>query len=53
MLRKSERLLEDLIEGDVVLDDAAEHRWFLDKLTKHRDLETKIDRQASLLGGKS
>ena len=36
-------ILEELVEGDVVLDDAAEHRWFLNKLTQHRDLEMKLD----------
>lgn len=37
-------ILEEMIEGgDHVIDDPAIHRWFRDKLTKHRELEMKID----------
>ena len=35
--------LEELIEGDQVIDDPAIHRWFRNKLTEHRELEMKID----------
>lgn len=40
-------ILEEMIEGDAVLDDPAEHRWFRDKLTEQRNLEMKIEQLAA------
>jgi hypothetical protein len=39
-------LLEAMVEGDVVIDDAATHQWFRNKLSEYRDLEIKMDAEA-------
>ena len=36
-------LLEQLVEGDLVLDDASVHQWFKKKLDDYRDFCIKID----------
>lgn len=39
-------LLEGLVEGDRVIDDAATHQWFRNKLDNYRDLCIEFDGQA-------
>jgi hypothetical protein len=36
-------ILENIVEGDVVFDDAATHKWFRKALSKHRDTCIKLD----------
>ena len=37
-------ILEELVEGgDAVINDAADHQWFRNKLAEQRDLEARID----------
>jgi hypothetical protein len=39
-------ILEGLVEGDNVIDDAATHQWFRNKLDKYRDLCIDFDNKA-------
>jgi hypothetical protein len=36
-------MLEDMVEGDLVIDNGATHQWFKKKLDDYRDFEIKID----------
>jgi hypothetical protein len=39
-------ILEQMVEGDEVIDDAATHQWFRNALDKYRDNCIKFDAQA-------
>jgi hypothetical protein len=42
-------ILEQLVEGDVVIDDAATHQWFRGKLAAYHDFQIQVDEDAEKL----